>query len=478
MARLCPTVTFVALGALTLAGCNAAADPEASIDSGASEGSDDSDDSDVSEASDNSDDVGAETENDGDGDGDGDGPAETGGDQSETGSDQGESEENEGPVELCPGANKPQPCVGGEVAGYACEAVELLSIMGSGEIGGGSISDSWGWTYRDRIFALVGTTKGTAFLEVTDPCSPIYLGLMPQSSDSNAIWHDIKVWDHYAFVVSEAKGHGVQVFDLNRLLDATEGETFDEDAYYDGFGSAHNIAIDPDHPYAYGVGTGSCSGGLHIMDLADPLNPTQAGCWGEAGYIHDAHCLTYNGPDTDHVGKELCLTANGGGKAFSIVDVTDKSAPIELSRGKYPTPAYTHQGWMTDDHKYFLLGDELDEGKSQEYTRTMIFNVEDLDEPVLIAEHQGTTKATDHNMYVIKDKVYQSNYGSGLQVLDLSNVAAGELTQIAWFDTRPDGEKGMNGAWNTYPYFWNGRVVMITGGGKVAFVTLTDTPPG
>ena len=43
------------------------------------------------------------------------------------------------------------------------------------------------------------------------------------------------------------------------------------------------------------------------MDVSDPLNPTFAGCFGDDGYVHDAQCTIYTGPDTEHQGKEVSL---------------------------------------------------------------------------------------------------------------------------------------------------------------------------
>ena len=66
--------------------------------------------------------------------------------------------------------------------------------------------------------------------------NPVYLGKLPTHTSSTT-WRDVKVYNNYAFIVSEAGGHGMQVFDLTRLRDvANPPETFTEDAHYDGFG--------------------------------------------------------------------------------------------------------------------------------------------------------------------------------------------------------------------------------------------------
>ncbi|WP_425154965.1 hypothetical protein [Candidatus Palauibacter sp.] len=69
------------------------------------------------------------------------------------------------------------------------------------------------------------------------------------------------------------------------------------------------------------------------------------------GYTRDAQCIIYRGPDEDHAGREICV--GGNETAFSFADVTDKSNPVALSRVSYPQVAYTHQGWLSEDLRYF-----------------------------------------------------------------------------------------------------------------------------
>ena len=97
-----------------------------------------------------------------------------------------------------------------------------------------------------------------------------------------------------------------------------------------------------------------------------PPNPVFAGCFSETGtgnngtgFSHDAQCLAYNGPDTDHNGKEICFGANE--TAISISDVSDKANPVSIATAVYPNPAYVHQGWISDDHHFFFVNDEGDE---------------------------------------------------------------------------------------------------------------------
>ena len=205
-----------------------------------------------------------------------------------------------------------------------------------------------------------------------------------------------------------------------------------------------------------------------MIDIRSPKNPEFVGCFQDmstgrqrTGYSHDAQCVVYHGPDEDYQGREICLGANE--TALSIADVTDKDAPVAVAMASYPNVAYSHQGWLSEDHAFFYMGDELDEGGGNvETTRTLIWDLRDLDDPVLAAEYMADTKATDHNLYILGNTMYQSNYTSGLRVLDISDRT--NPVPVGFFDTVPYGgdTAQMDGSWSNYPYFDSGIVVVTS----------------
>jgi choice-of-anchor B domain-containing protein len=322
-------------------------------------------------------------------------------------------------------------------------------------------NDSWGWTdpQDGKEYALMGLDNGTAFIDVSNPTEPVYLGKLPTHTDSS-IWRDVKVYNNYAFIVSEASGHGMQVFDLTRLRNVSNAPTiFEDDAHYDGFGRAHNIVINPEQPYAYAVGTSTYSGGAHIVDISDPLNPVLAGGYSGSFYTHDAQVVTYTGPDPDYAGREIFLGSNEDEVVF--VDVTDKSNPTLISDISYTNVSYTHQGWLTEDQRYFFLGDETDELGSGFDTKTIIFDLEDLDNPIIHQEYFGPTEAIDHNGYIKGDIFYLSNYTAGIRILDISGIGNEEVNEVGFFDTYPENDgTNFNGIWSNYPYFESGNIVI------------------
>ncbi|MYA33961.1 MAG: choice-of-anchor B family protein [Gemmatimonadales bacterium] len=374
-------------------------------------------------------------------------------------------------------ANAQVRCEGGTADGFPCDRVDLLAVVAPRQLGAGGdtlLNDVWGWTDPEtgREYALVGRTNGIAFVDVTDPHRPRSLGDLAatEGSDSSQ-WRDVKVFRDHMFVVAGGPvRHGMQVFDLTQLREAREAREFRPAATYAGVASSHNIVINEETGFAYLVGSGgegeTCGGGSHIVDVNDPLNPVFAGCFAHldtgrrgTGYTHDAQCVIYRGSDGDYRGREIC--AGGNETHFSFADVTDKVHPVALSAVAYPNIGYAHQGWFGEDHRYFYGNDELD-GLMQEMSgpRVLVFDVGDLEDPVLVNEYFGPAKAGTHNLYVRGDRLYMANNLGGLLVLDLTDPAT--PVTAGSFDTTPSSgeDVGSGGAWSVYPFFESGTILV------------------
>ncbi len=351
-------------------------------------------------------------------------------------------------------------CKNGVADIFPCANVDLLAHLPLDEIGGGRGNDIWGWRDGNREYALVGRSTGTAFVEMTDPENPVYLGNLPTEIKPSP-WRDIKVYRDHAFVVSDSAGdHGMQIFDLTQLRNvANPPVEFEPTTVYGRFGSAHNLVINEDSGYAYAVGSDSCRGGLHMIDISTPTRPKFAGCFGEDGYTHDAQCVIYRGPDKAYRGSEICFAANED--SITVVDVTDKSAPFMLSRNTYTGSAYTHQGWLTEDHAYFVVDDELDEQRFDHNAKTYVWDMSDLTNPRITGAHLSLQRSIDHNQYVAGNFTYQANYQQGLTILEIVDPATARLEQVGFFDSYPESNVAeFDGAWSVYPYLKSGAVLI------------------
>ena len=413
-----------------------------------------------------------------------------------------------GAVVSLPARAQELSCEGGvvfvpDVGEFACEGVDLVGYLPldafatADSPAADANNDVWGWTDPETgtEYALVGTENGMAFVDLSVPTQPRLVGKLPTTTFPSA-WRDVKTYESHAFVVADGAGnHGMQVFDLRRLRGVEGGAvTFEPDAVYEGIGSAHNVVVNEETGFAYAVGfkppeptafrDDPCfERGFHAINIQDPQNPTFAGCFSDAavdtapvivpGYTHDAQCVVYRGPDADYAGRELCVAANEN--EVTVFDVTDKAAVRVVSQAEYPGDAYTHQGWLTEDQRFFLANDELDEVQGGRRTqRTIVFDLQDLDAPEFAFDYDSGLTTIDHNLYVRDGLVFESNYEAGLRILDAREIERGVVREVAFFDTFPGSTSisapclppnterqcsSFNGQWSNYPYFASGLVV-------------------
>jgi|GEM_PF-2723061 choice-of-anchor B domain-containing protein len=335
--------------------------------------------------------------------------------------------------------------------GFESENVQLKSWLPLGSLDGAdSGNDCWGYVSPSgREYALMGTSSGTVIVEVTNPGNAQVVASL---SGNNSLWRDIKTYGTYMYCVSEGGG-GIQVFNL---ADIDNGNVQSQGSA--GSGSTHNVVIDTESGFLYR--TGGVADGMYIYSLANPASPVQVGSWTDR-YIHDAQVVTYtDGPFSGRQIAFCCAGFSGGWSdtGLTIVDVTNKSNPFVVSQTYYSNAAYSHQGWLSEDRKYFYLNDELDEQNYGGTTTTRIINVENIENPSFVGTFTSGSTSIDHNLYTHNGYIFEANYRSGLRVFDATNPT--NPTQYGFFDTYPSNDNAsFNGLWNVYPYFPSGTVI-------------------
>ena len=124
--------------------------------------------------------------------------------------------------------------------------------------------------------------------------------------------------------------------------------------------------------------------------------------------------------------------------------------------------------------KYLLLDDELDEEDgtgvaANGRTTTYVFDISSLAKPVNTGYYQSPVKSIDHNQYVKDGLTYQSNYNSGLRIVDISSVESDPtgkgFKQVGFFDVHPEDDSvggivEFSGSWSVYPYFNSGYILL------------------
>jgi choice-of-anchor B domain-containing protein len=301
------------------------------------------------------------------------------------------------------------------------------------------------WAYVDGTgieYALLGTRHGTSIIRLDNPVSPQEVAFIPGPP---SVWRDIKVHGNYAYTVTEqtGSGQGLQIIDLSNLpTSAALVNTVDT-----WFSRAHNIFID--NGYAYVIGTGG-GGGMHILDLTDPVNPTRTFYYTASNYIHDVYVWN----DTVVACAE---------DSYDLVDVSDKSNPQLISESAMIPNIYAHSGWMTEDKRYFYGTEEFN---SVDIT---VWDLQDRTSwDLVVPSWQTGSNATVHNLFILGNYAHVSYYTDGYVILDISDPLNPFLA----------GEYSTSNMWGCYPYLPSGLTICsdMDDGLYVFQFTLTVVP--
>ncbi|MCE9594195.1 MAG: choice-of-anchor B family protein [Planctomycetes bacterium] len=303
-----------------------------------------------------------------------------------------------------------------------------------------------------REYALIALSNGTGVVEVTDPTNAKLISVV---FAKGSFWGDVRAYSHYAYAVKETPV-GLQVIDLDNV-DAGQ-VTLVDTITSPGPDSTHTLAIDQTSGFLYRAGGGG--NGLRIYDLVDPKKPTFVAEW-QTRYVHEVTPVTYtSGP---YAGRQIAFACSGFNNGWvstgiDILDVTDKAHITSLSQAFWPNAGYSHQAWPSADMKYLFVDDEYDELHFQMPTSTIVFDIQDLSNPVYLGRFSNGNQAISHNVYVKGNLLFEANYTSGLRVFDVTQPLT--PTEIAWFDTEPANDQPtFNSLWNIYPYFKSGTII-------------------
>ena len=197
-------------------------------------------------------------------------------------------------------------------------------------------NDIWGYVASDGTeYALVGTSSGTSIVDVsTDESNPTEVAFI---SGQNSTWRDVKTYDHYMYVSTEAS-QGIQVVDIQDPPNAQLVYT------WDGVSGAHNI-FQADG-YLYVIGASGYN--MHILDLSNPAQPEEVGGW-NGEYLHDVY-----------VRGDYAYGCGIYSSTMYIIDISDKTNPFTVTSWSYSGAA--HACWLSEDGNYLITADETSGG--------------------------------------------------------------------------------------------------------------------
>jgi choice-of-anchor B domain-containing protein len=354
-------------------------------------------------------------------------------------------------------------CKNGKAGEFFCKNIDLVAHVPA-EVMGAGIADVWGWVDPEtkKEYAILGSSDGVQFLDVSNPEKPVYLGYLIGKADGALMWQELEILNDHAYIVCDLSPCNLQIFDLTRLRNALPlpVQVWTPDAVFP-IPIAHAIDSNPETNHIFLNGTGPVAAGQPtIFDVSQPLAPVPVGITYDDGYTHDSLCRTYKGPDKPYKGHEICFNFNED--TVTLYDVTaNPMMPTQLARVTYENASYTHSGALTKDHTTLISTDEGDESDLGTNSTLYIWDVRKLTKPEMIGTFVANSKSIDHNIYSEEDALFHANYVNGFRILDLKTAHRGRLKEVAYFDTVPAVDAPtFDGAWAAYPYLPSGNILV------------------
>lgn len=305
-------------------------------------------------------------------------------------------------------------------------------------------NDIWGFVGKDGIeYAILGTTTGTAIYSLKDPKNPKRDTFIPGNT---SIWRDMKSFKNHVYVTADQGNQGVLIINMaeapNKITFKYSRLPAPTSVNPGNVGNCHNLWID-EKGFMYLSGCSPQSGGVLIYDLnSNPDEPTFVGA-ADAVYSHD-----------NYVRNDTLYSAEIYAGNFAVYHIKDKKNIVKLA-SQPTTTRFTHNVWLSDDHKYLFTTDEKPQGKVDAYS---VGNPSDIKllhsfrPPVLLNQN-----SLPHNTHYIKNAkgsfIVTSWYDEGVSVADVSDPS--NMVEVGIGRTT----KGGNGCWGAYPYLPSGLIL-------------------
>lgn len=316
--------------------------------------------------------------------------------------------------------------------------MDSLSHINYQQLHGANLNDVWGYADgQGNEYAIVGTSKGTSIVDVTNPANPVEVFWL---AGTESIWRDPCVYGNYAYITTEAED-GLTIIDLSPLPQSTNLPS----SIYTGplgnsWQSAHTCFVSEDG-YAYIFGSNRGNRGAIILDVhTNPMAPIEVGVFDD-WYVHDG----YERNDTLY----LAHIYEG---FISLVNVSDKSNPVLI--GTRTTPNFfAHNVWPSSNGQFIFTTDEVSGAFLAAY---------DISNPNLITEvdriqNSPGTGVIPHNTHVKGDYTITSYYSDGVIIHDVTYPY--NIIKVGSYDTYSGQTIGFDGCWGVYPFLPSGTIL-------------------
>lgn len=298
-------------------------------------------------------------------------------------------------------------------------------------------NEVWGVVVDDREYAIIGSTAGTHFFDVTNPSTASEIAFVAGRVVGDEIIHrDYHDYQNYLYAVSDEGLSSLQIIDISTLPDSVSVVYDSSDLFY----RSHNIFIDTAKARLY-----TTNGDIYTLE--NPIDPK---------FLYNTSLLSshdvYVENDTAYI--------NTGTLGFVIVDFSqttleNQSHEVIGTLPTYPDQGYNHSGWITPDGNYYAMADET------WGMRMKMLDISDFSniEVVALFGSGVDENSIPHNQIINGNYLYTAYYHDGFYVHDISDPFTPIL--IGYYDTfEPDHHESYMGAWGVYPFFPSGNILI------------------
>ena len=304
-------------------------------------------------------------------------------------------------------------------------------------------NECWGVVVNEREIAIIGSTAGTHFFDITNPVNSSEVAFVAGGYTGGGVIHrDYHDFNDYLYAVcDEGSSSTLQIIDISDLPSSIN-TVYDSNIL---FTKSHNIYIDTTTAKMYACASNTA---MDVYSLNTPTNPTLIYSYNGVGHVHDAFVRN----DTAYLN-----CGNDGLRVmdFSAVNTMGDQPTLLATLTSYPDAGYNHSGWLNDDGKLYIMQDE-----NHGYD-VKILDVSDLTNiSVLATFNSGVDpQSMAHNGIIKGDLAYIPYYHDGLRVFDISDPI--NPVQTWEYDTySPNSHASYKGAWGVYPNLPSGNIIV------------------
>ena len=325
--------------------------------------------------------------------------------------------------------------------------IEAVSTLNPNRAGTSTYGDVWGYTASDgtEYALLAGRGAGLSIIDITAApgAPPVEVGFIPIEAGANDS-KDVKVYDHYAYLVNE--NGPIQIIDIEDPTNPTQVGTLDTQPGISQ-GGAHNVAVFNGYLWVTG-GRQSGNAGVRVYDVR--ITPEAPDFVSEFKPNHFASPYYHDFEVKGNYGFGPGIYNDG----MDILDVSDPANITLIGTFNYPGGSGIHNSCTSKDGNTLYVGDEI--GAAGNWTR--IFDISDVNNVELVKDLIVDEDAVVHNCYTKGDILYVAHYTEGLRVYNIQDPL--NPVEVAFYDTYLQPGYGTNGAWNVYPYFESGKLIV------------------